>query len=187
MSTAPRILIGGIGNIFLGDDAFGVEVVKRLARRPMPPGVHVKDFGIRGIDLTYELLEDYDRVILVDAMQRGEKPGTVYVMEPNLKTPECSPILEALDTQLVESLQTHDMSPIRVLAAARAMGAQLRNILIVGCEPESFGSEEEPRMVLSQAVAVAVDEAVAVIDALLAEGNPCAGERRAIQEEATRA
>src|SRR5580704_3046369 len=187
MSTAERILIAGIGNIFLGDDAFGGEVVKGLARRPIPPGVRLKDFGIRGIDLTYELLEDYDRVILVDVMQRGEKPGTVYVMEPNLEMAERSSIPQAIDAQPIESMQTHEMSPMRVLAAARAMGAQLRSILIVGCEPESFGSAEEPQMGLSRVVAVAVDEAVAVIEALLAEGNPSAGECRAIREEATRA
>ncbi len=71
----PRILVGGIGNIFLGDDAFGVEVVKRLAAQWLPPGVEVVDFGIKGLDLTYALLDGYDAVILVDAIPRGQRAG----------------------------------------------------------------------------------------------------------------
>ena len=154
--SAARTLIAGIGNIFLGDDAFGVEVARRLTFRPLPPGVRLVDFGIRGIDLAYALLENYDRVILVDAVQRGGKPGTIYVIEP-----------------LVEStgaMQTHDMAPDKALAAAKAMGATLANVVLVGCEPESFGSEEEPRMGLSRAVEAAVDEAVALIEDLAARG-----------------
>src|SRR5947209_3209759 len=72
----------GVGNIFLGDDAFGVEVAQRLARRPLPAGVRVVDFGIRGLDLTYALLDPYDAVVLVDAAPRGNAPGTLYVLEP---------------------------------------------------------------------------------------------------------
>src|SRR5580700_5902734 len=103
--SAARILIAGIGNIFLGDDAFGVEVARRLANRPLPPGVRVVDFGIRGLDLTCALLENYDRVMLVDAVQRGGKPGALYLIEP-----------------LVESggaMQTHEMTPSKALAAAK--------------------------------------------------------------------
>jgi hydrogenase maturation protease len=155
MNTA-RILIAGIGNIFLGDDAFGVEVAKRLAVRPLPPEVRVVDFGIRGIDLTYALLDDYDRVILVDAVQRGGKPGTLYIIEPLLEN--------------AGALQTHEMAPAKALAAAKAMGAALTNVVIIGCEPESFGSDDEPQMGLSRAVAAAVDEAVALIDAMAAKG-----------------
>jgi len=78
----PRILIAGVGNIFLGDDAFGVEVVQQMAGRTFPPGVRIVDFGIRGLDLTYALLEDYDAAIIVDALPRGQAPGTLYVVEP---------------------------------------------------------------------------------------------------------
>src|SRR5438270_10803156 len=80
--TRPRVLVAGIGNIFLGDDAFGVEVAQRLAQRPLPAGVRVVDFGIRGLDLTYALLDGQDAVILVDATLRGGPPGTLYVIEP---------------------------------------------------------------------------------------------------------
>ena len=80
--SAPRVLVAGIGNIFFGDDAFGVEVAQRLAGRPMPEGVKVVDFGIRGVHLAYELLDGYDALVLVDALPMGEPPGTVAVIEP---------------------------------------------------------------------------------------------------------
>jgi hydrogenase maturation protease len=79
--THPRILVAGVGNIFLGDDAFGVEVVRRLAERPLPEGVRVIDFGIRGFDLTYALLDGYETAILVDATQRGGQPGTPTIFD----------------------------------------------------------------------------------------------------------
>jgi hydrogenase maturation protease len=153
--SATGILIAGVGNIFLGDDAFGVEVARRLAARPLAHGIRVVDFGIRGLDLTYALLENYDRVILVDAVQRGGKPGALYLIEPLLEN--------------AGAMQTHEMAPAKALAAAKAMGAALANVVIVGCEPESFGSEEEPRMGLSQAVEAAVDEAVALIEDMAAK------------------
>src|ERR1043165_3246641 len=80
-----RILVGGIGNIFFGDDAFGVEVVRRLAEGGLPPDVCLRDFGIRGIDLTYALMEGYDHAFLIDAAPRGGVPGTLYVIEPALE------------------------------------------------------------------------------------------------------
>jgi hydrogenase maturation protease len=153
--SAARILIAGIGNIFLGDDAFGVEVAKRLSARPMPPGVCIVDFGIRGIDLAYALLEDYSRIILVDAVQRGGKPGTLYIIEPLLEN--------------AATMQTHEMSPTKALAAAKAMGAALTNVVIVGCEPESFGSDDEPQMGLSRPIEAAVDEAIGLIEAMTAK------------------
>src|SRR5947209_6163179 len=79
--TQPRLLVAGVGNIFLGDDAFGVEVVQRLLRRPQPDGVRVVDFGIRGLDLSYALLDGYEAVILVDAAPRGAPAGTLHVLE----------------------------------------------------------------------------------------------------------
>src|SRR5579884_4296763 len=79
-----RILIACIGNIFLGDDGFGVEVARRLMHRQYPEGVQVRDFGIRGIDLAYAMLEDYDSLVLVDAVPRGSPPGTLYLIEPDL-------------------------------------------------------------------------------------------------------
>src|SRR5438105_826691 len=83
-TTSRRGLVAGIGNVFLGDDGFGVEVVARLAKRPLPEGVEVADFGIRGFDLAYALMESYDFAILVDALPRGGEPGRLFVLEPDL-------------------------------------------------------------------------------------------------------
>ena len=80
--TMPRILVAGVGNIFLGDDAFGVEVVRTPGKRELPARVRMVDFGIRGLDLAYALLDGYEAVILVDAVPRGGEPGQVYVIEP---------------------------------------------------------------------------------------------------------
>jgi hydrogenase maturation protease len=157
---AARVLIAGIGNIFLGDDAFGVEVAKRMAGRPMAPDIRVVDFGIRGIDLAYALLENYERIILVDTALRGEAPGTLYLIEP---------LVEESGT-----MRTHEMRPVEALSAARAMGAGLANVVIVGCEPESFGTEDELQTGLSVTVAAAVDEAVAMIEGLAAGAREAA-------------
>src|SRR5438876_6739757 len=112
--SGARILIAGIGNIFLGDDAFGVEVAQRLGQRSLPEEVRVIDFGIRGLDLTYALLDDYETVVLVDAVPRGGKPGTLYVLEPEVAE---LPAVEPTD-RLIEA---HDMNPTRVLHLARAL------------------------------------------------------------------
>src|SRR5580693_8107044 len=77
-----RTLVAGIGNVFLSDDAFGVEVAHRLAGRPLPDGARAEDYGIRGIHLAYELLEGYDALVLVDAVPLGQPPGTLAVIEP---------------------------------------------------------------------------------------------------------
>src|SRR5580658_7980152 len=112
----PPILIAGVGNIFLGDDAFGVEVVRRLAQRELPPEVRVVDFGIRGLDLTYALLDGYETVILVDATPRGGPPGTLYVLEPTQEG------FSETDTPLI---QTHGMDPVKVLRLVAALGGHV--------------------------------------------------------------
>src|SRR5438552_8768464 len=113
--TPARLLIAGIGNVFLGDDAFGVEVAQRLAQRALPEAVRVVDFGIRGLDLTYALLDGYEAVILVDETPRGGPPGTLYVLEPARGAP-----LEAGEAEV--SIEMHSMDPVRVLRLAAAMG-----------------------------------------------------------------
>ena len=82
-----NVLIACVGNIFLGDDGFGVEVARSLSMRQLPEGVSVKDYGIRGFDLAYALLDRWDLVIIVDALPRGEAAGTLYVIEPELHGP----------------------------------------------------------------------------------------------------
>jgi hydrogenase maturation protease len=160
--TMQRILVAGIGNIFHGDDAFGVEVAQRMAVRGTPDGVRVVDFGIRSYDLVFALLDAYDITILVDAVARGGKPGTLYLIEPDLNS------LDNFESQ-PESFDSHGMNPVLVLRLAKQMGAPLNRILLVGCEPETFGSEDEGKVGLSPAVAQAVDEAVKRIESLIAE------------------
>jgi hydrogenase maturation protease len=153
------ILVAGIGNIFLGDDGFGSEVARRLIQRPASPEVRVADFGIRGLDLAFTLVDGWDTTIIVDAMPRGGEPGSIYVIEPDLST---------IDGDCV-ALEAHAMDPMRVLALARSMGAELKNILIVGCEPETFGPPDEGRLGLSPSVARAVEGALDVIESLVAK------------------
>jgi hydrogenase maturation protease len=160
----PRtILVAGIGNIFLGDDGFGVEVAQRLAARPLPDGVRVADFGIRGFDLAFALLDEPEATILVDAMPRGEQPGTVYVLEPDLDEHGPAVAPDHADG----SFQGHAMTPESVFALVRAMGGQPRNVIVVGCEPLTLGPENEGCMGLSEPVANAVPEAVGVVERLL--------------------
>ena len=153
------ILVAGIGNIFLGDDAFGVEVVRRMAGLKLPESVRVSDFGIRGFDLAFALQDGYETTILVDACPHGQAPGTLYVIEPDLK---------ALDdpegSQAV--VEAHAMNPMSVLRMARAMNIELKNVLLVGCEPETLGGEEG-QMGLSTPVEGAVDDAVKLVESII--------------------
>jgi hydrogenase maturation protease len=159
--TSARILIAGIGNIFLGDDAFGVEVAQQLARRSLPEGVRVVDFGIRGLDLVYALLDTYEAVILVDAAPRGDRPGTLYVLEIDIASTN-----PAGDGAVVEG---HNLDPVKVLRLAATMGSPVRRLLLVGCEPERRGSMEEMVDGLSDSVQSAVGEAVELIESMAAE------------------
>lgn len=160
----PTILVAGIGNIFLGDDAFGVEVVRRMASLQLPQSVRVADFGIRGFDLAYALQDGYETTILVDACPHGQAPGTLYVIEPDLKALD-DPALNAQGSPQA-AIEAHAMNPVSVLRMARAMNIELKNILLVGCEPESLGGEEG-RMGLSAPVEAAVDDAVKLVKSLI--------------------
>jgi hydrogenase maturation protease len=154
----PRILVAGVGNIFLGDDGFGVEVVRHLScRREFPAGVNVVDFGIRGYDLAFALMDGYDHVILVDACPWGKTPGDVFVIEPDIEHESDSATFDA-----------HDMHPLHVLRLARAQGATLKNVLIVGCEPVTLGPPEG-QMGLSPDVEAAVVQAATVVELLIAK------------------
>ena len=169
-----RILVAGIGNIFLGDDAFGVEVLRRLAQQPLPDGVRAVDFGIRGFDLACAILDGYDAVILVDACPRGGTPGTVYVIEPDLDS------LTGGNT--VQQLDGHSLNPARVLESVLALGGPVPRLRLLGCEPTAFGSDEQPQMGLSPAVAEAVERALplllSLVDELSANDAPAAVMRK---------
>jgi hydrogenase maturation protease len=155
----PSILVAGIGNIFLGDDAFGVEVIRRMAGLNLPASVRVSDFGIRGFDLAYALQDGYETTILVDACPHGQTPGTLSVIEPDLKVLDNPEAPQA-------AIEAHAMNPMNVLRMARAMNIELKNILLVGCEPETLGGEEG-QMGLSAPVEAAVDEAVKLIESVV--------------------
>ena len=158
-----RTLVGGIGNIFLGDDGFGVEVVRRLAERPRRPDVHIADFGIRSLDLAYALADGYHDVILVDAMPRGQSPGTLYVVEPTRdgESPTQGP---------TAGLAAHDFGPAQVLAMAGAFAANpLSRVRVIGCEPATIPPDGDILVGLSEPVAAAVDRAVDLVEELLGE------------------
>ena len=155
-----RILVAGIGNIFLGDDAFGVEVVSRLAQRELPAGIEVVDFGIRGMDLAYALHEGYEAAIFVDAAPRGEAPGTLSVIEPEI------------DSEGEVVLDTHTMDPARVLSLAKTFGGVPPRTLVVACEPQTVMTGEPCEELvgeLSEPVRAAVDEAVRLVENLATE------------------
>lgn len=144
------VLVAGIGNIFLGDDAFGCEVVRAL---PPRANVEIVDFGIRGYDLGLRLEAAWDAVILVDAARRGGPPGTLYVIEPDVAP-------RALQ------LDAHALDPATVLALA---ATKQRCVRLVACEPETFGTDDDPALGLSAPVAAAIPGAVALVERLIGE------------------
>jgi hydrogenase maturation protease len=153
-----RVLVAGIGNIFMADDGFGVEVARRLAERELPAGVDVVDFGIRGIDLVFALGEAYDVAVFVDAVPRGEPPGTLFVIEPDLGEQDGPVMLDA-----------HGMDPVKVLALAGQLGPVPERVLVVGCEPQVRMSGDEEELVgdLSEPVRAAVDPAVDLVESVV--------------------
>jgi hydrogenase maturation protease len=165
-----RILVAGIGNIFLGDDAFGVEVARRLAARGLPDGVQVVDFGLRGLDLAYAMLSgEHEVAILVDAAPLDGSPGSVYLIEPELDGDGVS------DGQAV--IDSHGMDPVKVLRLVRSLGGEPMRMFVVGCEPLTLGPEEGA-MGLSAPVETAVGEAIGLIESLIGKiraGEPVVG------------
>jgi hydrogenase maturation protease len=151
VTARRKTLVAGVGNVFLGDDGFGVEVARVLAESPLPDGVRVADFGIRGLHLAYELLDGgYETTILLDATPHGDRAGALCVVE-------------AAAGRLSGAADGHSMTPDQVLAWVRAMGGDPGRVLVVGCEP--LATEEG--MGLSAPVAQAVPEAVALVRELL--------------------
>ena len=156
-----KILVAGVGNIFLVDDAFGVEVAQRLSKRTMPENVSVVDFGIRSYDLAYAMMEPWELVILVDAVSRGELPGTVYVIEPELPQTNDSPTEFSFDA--------HSMNPVSVFELVGKLGGKFARTLVVGCEPANINADENGQSGLSESVQGAINEAIRVIEELIAE------------------
>lgn len=154
-----RILVAGIGNIFLGDDAFGVEVARRLSRQRLPPDVTVIDFGIRSYDLAYAITGGYGTVILVDTVQRGEAPGTLYLLE--LDPSEAGEMPR-------EMANAHGLTPAGVLQMVRTFGGTSNDIYFLGCETKR-PDLEDGSVGLTREVEAAVPEAIAMIRSLIDE------------------
>ena len=152
-----RTLVAGVGNVFQSDDAFGVEVVRLLAERPMPAGVELRDFGIRGVHLVYELLNGCDLFVLIDAAPRGQAPGTVSVLEVEL--PEPDPNRSIIDA--------HSLAPDDIFALLATLGGHPGRSLVVACEP----ADVDPGMGLSEPVEQALPHAVQAVLAILAEAG----------------
>ncbi len=149
-----NVLVAGIGNIFLGDDGFGVEVVKRMYGTAVPEGVKVADFGIRGVHLSYELLDgDYDALVLIDALPMGEEPGTVAIFEPDVESVEAS------------GVDAHSMNPAVVLGMLTNMGGHVPRVVVVGCEPLSV----EEGIGLSEPVIAAIVPAIETVRRVLTD------------------
>jgi hydrogenase maturation protease len=156
---APRrILVAGIGNVFLGDDGFGVALAERLAARRLPAGVEVVDYGIRGMDLAYALGEGYDAVVLLDAAPTGRPPGALSVIEPQIDDVE-------------PSVDAHGMDPVKVLGLAKTLGGPLPRTLVVACAPQTAmtGEEEDVVAELSEPVRAALEPGVELVESLLLE------------------
>ena len=163
-----QILVAGIGNIFFGDDGFGVEVARHLLQSDLPDDVRVVDFGIRSYDLAYAIMEDYEAIILVDTTQQGQPPGTVYLIEPDLTQ------LDKLNNEVVNA---HSMNPVRVLHMVQSMGGQPGRLYLVGCEPAVLETENG-YIGLSEVVKTAVPPAIKMIHSLIADIQQKEKERR---------
>ena len=180
-----RTLVAGVGNLFLGDDGFGAEVARALARSGLPAGVTVTDYGIRGMHLAYDLLDDWDRLILIDLVPGRGRPGTVHIIDIDPAAIDSAGIDHAginpaginpagINPKLLAPAapDPHGMAPDAVLAAVTALGGTLPPTVLVGCEPAAIGEH----IGLSEAVAAAVQPAADAVLRLLAE-IPAAGGR----------
>lgn len=155
---AGRTLVAGLGNIFFGDDAFGVETVHRLMQQNLPPNVRVLDIGTRSYDLAYALMDGYERIILVDAIQRGERPGTVSLIDLGLAPFE--PEQEAI-------MNAHSLHPAAVVQMVRSMDIQPETLYLVGCEPMMADFNEDGTLGLSECVRSSIPKALTIIESII--------------------
>jgi hydrogenase maturation protease len=161
------MLVACVGNIFLSDDGFGVEVARRMAGRPRPDGVELVDFGIRGIHLTYQLMDGYDVLVVVDAAPRGHAPGTVTLLEVDQSSMD--PAAGAAAAAAVTNgeaplLDAHGLEPNAILRMLGPLGGRVRKVLVVACEPATV----EEGLGLSPEVQAAVGPAIDLVEELMA-------------------
>jgi hydrogenase maturation protease len=174
-----RTLVAGVGNVFLGDDGFGVEVARLLAERPQPDGVEIADFGIRGVHLVYELLDGCDLFVLVDAAPRGLEPGTVTVLEVEPDTVEPDEGSPSADAPGVPLMDAHGLAPDDIFAMLTTMGGRPGRSLLVACEPADVSA----RMGLSEPVRAALPHAVRAVEEILSQIGQKEGVRDGAQAD----
>ena len=165
-----RVLVAGVGNIFLGDDAFGCEVVRALVGTPLPDGVEVVDFGIRGVHLAYQLLDGYELLVLVDAAPRGQPPGTVSLLD--VDTARIGSSAGAVSDGEAPLLDVHGMAPGAILAMLGSLGGRVGRVLVVACEPASVAED----LGLSDVVRAAVPLAVRLVQQVVLDDRDTAKE-----------
>lgn len=175
-TATGRTLVAGVGNVFLGDDGFGVAVARQLARSVLPDGIEVADFGIRGVHLVYELLNGYDTLVLIDAMRNGEEPGTLTLLDAGSVGVDRGPSAAQQQLASTPALDGHSMHPAAVLSMLAGLNARIERVLVLACEP----AEIEATMELSPEVARAVPAAVAAIEELVGISS---NERSSTKEE----
>jgi hydrogenase maturation protease len=154
-----QILVAGVGNAWLQDDAFGGECARRLEARGVPSGVTVMDFGTGGLDLAYEIMRGYDALVLLDASRQGGEPGTLYVLEPSME--ELAGPIEDGDV-----INPHGMDPQTVLRFVAAIGGFSGRVVVIGCEP---GEVDDVGVGLTPAIEGAVERALEVVSETLEE------------------
>ncbi|MGI8879885.1 MAG: hydrogenase maturation protease [Jatrophihabitans sp.] len=155
-----RILVAGVGNIFLSDDGFGPEVARRLSSAALPPGVRVVDYGIRGMHLAYDLLDGYDALVLLDLVPPCGEPGRISAMEIGA------------DQLGNGEFDAHGMNPAAMLGNLEKLGGSLPRTVVIGCEPASIEEGIGLSAQVAASVDRAVDEAVALVGALHTELSP---------------
>ena len=148
-----RILVAGIGNVWLGDDGFGGEVVKRLEARELPKGTVVFDFGTGGLDLAYEVMRGYSALVIVDVSRQGGEPGTLYVIDVE---PDDVPA----EIQDGETIDPHSMDPMTMLRFVLAIGGWPGRVQVIACEPAEV---DDVGLGLTPAVEASVERAMALV------------------------
>lgn len=146
-----KILIACLGNIFYGDDGFGVEVAKELLKKDLPENVKVVDFGIRGVDLAFELAEEYELVILVDTIKVGAEVGSVFVLEPKINSTKNEDL-------------SHDLTPVKALQIAQSLNAKPKKMLLIGCEPVNLEFNDEMSETVKNSVGKAVVKVLEIVN-----------------------
>jgi len=159
-----KILVAGMGNVLRGDDGFGIRVVDELKKNHNTPAeVDIYEAGIGGIGLVQELMNGYDALVVVDAVEKGAAAGTLFVIEPLEHQTAITD--EKLHASMVDM---HYADPSKVLLMAKVLNVCPPKVFLVGCQPEYVDDAVEGlRPPVEQAVPQAVEEVLSLIDELL--------------------